>query len=307
MVPYPVSLAWATVSVIAGLALGFTLFGPTRLGKDADAVPWLMRLIQVVLIAAGIGGALVHAFPIQIGDSTQDWPHLDLTTIAWLGLMALAVWLPDISEIGWGEFSVKTKRLRRASTVFEKSLDNLANLVQNWSTASTLYICAMNRPQSELLEPKTKTYADYVRDRMGEAYEMLATRRDVTVRLGLWLFDPGKNQIVFAWGYRLKPKTTNYAPGDGMIGKAFVEDRHFNEADVRTVPAYLPSRDGDDPPYRAVLCEPVRWCGKPIGMITVDRSSIGHFDYVSQQVTQGLAAQCALAVRIYIESGGDEP
>ena len=84
-----------------------------------------------------------------------------------------------------------------------------------------------------------------------------------------------------------------------MIGKAFVENRRFNEADVRTVPSYEPSRDGSDPPYRAVLCEPVHWGDTPIGMITVDRSTVGYFDYLSQQVAQGLAAQCALAVKAF--------
>jgi GAF domain-containing protein len=84
-----------------------------------------------------------------------------------------------------------------------------------------------------------------------------------------------------------------------MLGKAFVENRHFNEADVRNVPSYISSRGDEDPPYRAVLCEPVRWDNEPIGVITVDRSAAGFFDYLSEQVTQGLAAQCALAVKVY--------
>jgi hypothetical protein len=34
-------------------------------------------------------------------------------------------------------------------------------------------------------------------------------------------------------------------------------------------------------------------------MITVDRSTIGKFDDVSEQNAQGLAAQCAIAVKAY--------
>ncbi len=272
-------------------------FDASRNAKDDP--PWLMRVAQVVIFGCGLVGAGLHAFPIRIGEAHQNWPNLDLTTIAWIALTIVAVWLPDVSEVGWGEFSVKTKRLRRASKVYETSLKDLAKLVQRWSKSAALYMETMSRDPAALLEPKEKTYADYVRDRMGEAYEMLATKRDETVRLGLWLYDPEIREIVFVTGFRLQPKTTSYKPGVGMIGKAFVENRHFNEADVRTVTSYKSSRAGDDPPYRAVLCEPVRWGDAAIGMITVDRSTIGKFDDVSEQIAQGLAAQCAIAVKAY--------
>ncbi len=258
-----------------------------------------MRIVQLLLGAIGLAAAFFRAFPLRIGEKHQNWPNLDITTIAWLGLVIVAVWLPDISEVAWGEFSVKTKRLRRASKVYETSLDNLANLVQNWSTSAAKYINTMSRDEGELLEPKAKTYADYIRDRMGEAYEMLATKQDETVRIGLWLYEPVSREIIFVSGFRLNPRRSSYKPGAGMIGKAFVENRHFNEADVRTVPSYESSREGGDPPYRGVLCEPVRWGNTPIGIITVDRSTIGYFDYLSEQVAQGLAAQCALAVKAY--------
>jgi GAF domain-containing protein len=111
--------------------------------------------------------------------------------------------------------------------------------------------------------------------------------------------DPLTDDIVFALGFRLTPKVQRYKPGEGMIGKSFTENRHFNEADVRNVPSYKPSREDNDPPYKAVLCEPVRWNDEPIGIITVDRSEAGFFDYVAEQVAQGLASQCALAVKIY--------
>lgn len=280
---------------------------PDVVEPEADAPPaWLMRFVQAALVLAGLLGAALHAFPLKIGDEHQNWPNFDVVTIAWLGLAAVGAWLPNVSEIGWGEFSLKTKRLRQASSIYETSLENFANLVQNWSTSAALYLNSMERDESELLELKAKIYADYVRDRMGEAYEMLATKPGVNLRLGLWLFDPIKEEIVFVYGFRLKPKVTSYKPGVGMIGKAFVENRHFNEADVRKVPSYESSRDTEEPPYRGVLCEPVRWGNEAIGIITVDRSTAGYFDYISEQVAQGLAAQCALAIRVYEREGESE-
>ena len=257
------------------------------------------RIIQLALGLAGLAGATLHAFPLQVHERHQNWPNVDLTALAWLGLIAFAIWLPDISEISWGTFSVKKEKFREASDLYKVSLDNLANLVQNWSTSAAMYVDAMSQSDDTLPEPKGKIYNDYIRDRMGEAYEMLATKSDETVRLGLWLYNPSQREILFITGFRMKPKRLAYKPGEGMIGKAFVENRHFNEANIANVPSYMSSRDSEDPPYSAVLCEPVRWHNQPLGMITVDRSTVGNFDYVSEQVTQGLASQCALAVKVF--------
>lgn len=272
--------------------------------RHSEDPPPLIRAIQILLALIGLVGAFLHAFPIGVHAPYEDWPNFDLTTIAWMGVVALAFWLPDISEITWGNFSVKRDKIREATELYGESLDNIANLVQNWSTSAAMFVEMMARPSSELKEPKAKIYSDYVRDRMGEAYEMLATNADETVRVGLWLYDPAKNQIVFAKGFRLNPMKDAYNLGEGMIGKAFTENRHFNEADVRNVPSYESSREGQDPPYRAVLCEPVKWGGTPIGMVTVDRTAVGHFDYLAEQVTQGLASQCALAVKVFENAEG---
>ncbi len=270
------------------------------MGASADGRwRWVLPTIQNALFVVGIAGAALHAFPVRVGQRHENWPVFDLTTLVWLAPAVFAILLPNISEVAWGSFSIKVRELRNASDEYEKSLENLANLVQNWSTSASMYLAKMRAPGEELLETKDSIYADYVRDRMGEAYEMLATKPGETLRLGLWLYDPVAGEIVFVSGFRLRPKVSAYRPGDGTIGKSFTENRHFNEADIRNVPSYKPSRDGDDPPYRAVLCEPVRWDDEAIGMITVDRSTTGFFDYVSEQVTQGLAAQCALAVKAY--------
>jgi putative methionine-R-sulfoxide reductase with GAF domain len=272
----------------------------------SERVNWvIMLLFQLGLIVIGILGIRYHAYPIYLGARHEDFPIFDLTTLAWLIPIAFAILLPSVSEITWGNFSLKLRELREASDEYEKSLDNLANLVQNWSTSAAMYVADMRQSQSNLWEPKDKIYADYVGSRMGEAYEMLATKPGEKLRLGLWLYDPVRDEIIFVSGFGLKPKVDAYKPGEGMIGKSFTENRHFNEADVRKVHSYKSSREGEEPPYRAVLCEPVRWDHKPIGMITVDRSTEGFFDYLSEQIAQGLASQCALAVKVY--EGSEAP
>jgi GAF domain-containing protein len=88
-----------------------------------------------------------------------------------------------------------------------------------------------------------------------------------------------------------------------MLGEAFMERRAFNEADVRNVPSYLDTRNGVDPPYRAVLCIPIFVGEEPIGMLTADKRNAVLFGTAADDIARGLAAQCALAIDQFRKAG----
>jgi hypothetical protein len=154
------------------------MVGKSILTKEAPASSagakstWVMPVIQVFLIVAGLAGLAFHAFPVRTNQYYDNWPLFDLTALAWLVPIVVAMLLPNISEVTWGPLSLKVRELKSASEVYEVLLDNLANLVQNWSTSAAMYIAKMGQREENLLEAKDAIYADYVRDRMGEAYEM---------------------------------------------------------------------------------------------------------------------------------------
>jgi len=155
-----------------------SMVGKSILTKEAPASSagakstWVMPVIQVFLIVAGLAGLAFQAFPVRTNQYYDNWPLFDLTALAWLVPIVVAMLLPNISEVTWGPLSLKVRELKSASEVYEVSLDNLANLVQNWSTSAAMYIAKMGQREENLLEAKDAIYADYVRDRMGEAYEM---------------------------------------------------------------------------------------------------------------------------------------
>jgi hypothetical protein len=154
------------------------MVGKSILTKEAPASSagakstWVMPVIQVFLIVAGLAGLAFQAFPVRTNQYYDNWPLFDLTALAWLVPIVVAMLLPNISEVTWGPLSLKVRELKSASEVYEVSLDNLANLVQNWSTSAAMYVAKMGQREEDLLEAKDAIYADYVRDRMGEAYEM---------------------------------------------------------------------------------------------------------------------------------------
>jgi GAF domain-containing protein len=136
---------------------------------------------------------------------------------------------------------------------------------------------------------------DYLQDRMGEAKEFLSAEPSDDVRIMLWIADLSGG-LDFYFSNERPPKKEHYEPGEGMLGRAFRERRRYNVSDVRSVPSYEDTREGDPPPYRAVLCMPVFIGDESIGMLTADKKSATLFSAASEDIAKGLASQCALAI-----------
>ncbi|HEY2476864.1 MAG TPA: GAF domain-containing protein [Candidatus Cybelea sp.] len=250
---------------------------------------------QVFLVIVGLLGAALHAFPIKVdANLDQDWPILDVPEIAWLALIPLAALLPGISKLTVSGFSVELKEeVRESQEEFEEALGDYANLAQNWSTSAVLYIKMLSEATND--QQRADLLVDYLQDRMGEAKEFLSAEPSDDVRIMLWIEDLSGG-LDFYFSNERPPKKEHYESGEGMLGRAFRERRRYNVSDVRSVPSYEDTRDGEPPPYRAVLCMPVFIGDEPIGMLTADKKSATLFSAASEDVAKGLASQCALAI-----------
>jgi GAF domain-containing protein len=273
--------------------------------EDEGKVPSYMVWAQIGLVAIGLAGVIFHAFPIREGRFvSHDWPILDPVDVLWVAVVIVAILLPNISEVSFGEASLKLRRLRTATREargdFEDTIDDFANLVQNWSTSVMLYIsllaAATDDARRELL------LHNYMRDRMGEASEFLSDEPNDKVRIMLWIFDPDTQKLEYFFGNDDPPLQKEYAPGEGMIGQAFLEKRRYNEADVRNCPGYKKTRQGD-PPYRAVMCTPVYVGDDAIGMLTADKKEAEIFSDDADEILRGLASQCAIAIDQFRKAG----
>ncbi len=250
----------------------------------------------------GLLGAIFHAFPIHSTLKHENWPVLDAVDIGWLALIGAAVLLPGISKLTLGGVSVELREeARESAEELQSAIEEYANLVQNWSASSVLYIDMLAQAGSD--DERAMLLAHYLRDRMGEAKNYLSENPDDGVRIGLWMYDPSTKMLEFFFSNEGVPTKQSYAVGEGMIGEAFMERRPFNEADVRNVPSYLDTRNGTDPPYRAVLCTPIFFGDEQIGMLTVDKRSAVLFSTAADDIARGLAAQCALAIDQFRKSG----
>lgn len=216
-------------------------------------------------------------------------------------MVAVAVLLPGISKLTLGSVSLEMREeARESKEELQEAIEDYANLVQNWSTSAVLYIDMLSRATDD--DERAMLLSHYLRDRMGEARNYLSEDPADDVHIALWMYDPSTRNLEFFFSNERPPTKQTYALGEGMLGEAFWERRRFNEADVRNVPSYLDTREGG-PPYRAVLCAPVFVGDEAIGMLTADKKSAGVFSTAADDISKGLASQCALAIDQFRKAG----
>lgn len=272
---------------------------------EEEKTPLYVHVAQVVLAALGLAGAGLHAFPLHIDPSIHtQWPITDASDIGWLALVIVAVLLPRISKLSIGSASVELQQVKRAATETKRQLptviDEYANLTQNWSTSTVIYVDALAGSSDDA--DRARLLRDYIRDRMGEAKLYLSDDPEDNVRIMLWLYDPNTRLLEFYYTNEEPPTKHSYRVGEGMLGKAFEDRRSYNEADVRSVPSYHATRHAD-PPYRAVLCSPIYIGDEPIGLLTADKKTAGVFSPAAEDIAKGLAAQCAFAIDQFRKAG----
>jgi len=272
-------------------------------GRGLSDLPgWVARVVQVIIVVIGLGGAILHGFFDEHYASHLD---VDLTSVAWIGVALIGILLPSIASVEFGDVKIQLRKLRKGAADIDAALVDAANLAQNWATSAAIFLNMMQTPASELLESRDAIFGKYLRDRMGEAIGFLGDKPGDTIRIAVWFYDADTRELrygnISVGG--APPTKREYKAGEGMIGQAFVENfferRTFNEADARVVPSYKNTREGSEPPYKAVLCMPIRWSNSPIGMITVDKGTPLYFSQVAEDVARGLASQCALALTQY--------
>jgi GAF domain-containing protein len=258
------------------------------------------RVLQIGLAMVGLIGAVARAFaPVRAKDAA--WPVLDATTLAWLGLIVVAYLLPRISEITLGDTSLKLReKADEATSGLEKTIDALADLLQNWANSALIYIHLLADADSDRA---SLLLMNYLRDRMGEARKWLSDDPSANVRISLWLFNKETDRLEFFFSNEIDDVATleaTFHPGEGLMGQAFLERRRWNEPDARQIPGFKSIRRSGTEGYDAVMCVPVvnDPADSPLGMLNVDKRG-DEFSETAESIAVALAAQCAFAFDQY--------
>jgi len=258
------------------------------------------RLFQIGLAMVGLIGAVARTFaPVRAKDAA--WPVLDATTLAWLGLIVVAYLLPRISEITLGDTSLKLReKADEATSGLEKTIDALADLLQNWANSTLIYMHLLADADSDRA---SLLLMNYLRDRMGEARKWLSDDPSANVRISLWLFNKETDRLEFVFSNEIDDVATleaTFRPGEGLMGQAFLERRRWNEPDARQIPGFKSVRPSGTECYDAIMCVPVvnNPTDSPLGMLNVDKCGDA-FSETAESIAVALGAQCAFAFDQY--------
>jgi len=301
-------LTWTPLilALLLGLA-GIWAIVAIPANGDAAAPPGSnTRRLQWTLGLFGIVRAAGHAFA-RPGDASKDqYPLFDLTTLTWFVLVVVAYFLPKIRAITVGSASLSIRdEIEAAKGDIGGAVDSLADLVQSWLGAATIYLVVVRRAADQ--RRKTEILLTFLQDRMGEARAWLGDTPSANVRIALWTYDPAKDLLEFFWSNEIDDRLTieaTFRPGDGLLGRAFMERRLWNYADASRVQGFRPIGDRP-PPYKAIMIVPVYMyeTNVVLGMLTIDKPEAVIFTPRAENIGAALASLCALALDAVVERG----
>lgn len=136
--------------------------------------------------------------------------------------------------------------------------------------------------------------ADFVRSRLADLTQEFRKPGE-TMRASIWL-QRADLRLHFVLGSDIENTGRTFAPGDGIIGRAFAQDEVWNVPNGPGRPEYV--RDSGDAaePFRGLLCVPLTKGAAPIGVLCVDRTSEEIFAPPAEEIARALGSIIVLAL-----------
>lgn len=244
--------------------------------------------MQLVLVVTGFLGAAAHAFWTERKDGSSYAPNFDAVSIGWLAIALVGFLLPKLQEFGFAGASFKLRdTVNSIGDLVEESTD----LLQNWTGAINLLAAwLVNEPRES-----PARILGFIRDRAGEAAAWLQAP-DEKLRLSVWAVDPSGLQILYPQSIDNQPvQATSWKPGEGLLGRSYLEQRIWNEKNAKSLPAYvaIPNEYQD---YNGILLVPITYEDRRLGMLCITREKEANFSGEQENVACALARILAFAM-----------
>jgi hypothetical protein len=287
-----VGLALAGVTVLIALAVASIWASP--FSRDASTA---MNLTRATLALVGFVGAGLRAFPVS-RKADEDFPVVDLTTLAFLVLILVAFLLPRISKIKVGDTEIE---LIEAAEELKQSAVDYSGLLQNWMFLAGYAIEELRDQTDE--DDASDIFFKFVRDCLGDLKRSISTTEQSPMRLTLWIYDPRADVLRFGFSNEIDDAATmsrTFGPREGFVGEAFAEQRSWNESKATELPTFVWIRP--DVPYQAIAAAPVSLFQRGLGMLTVDKADENAFGPAAANLIEGCARMLAIVLDEYLET-----
>lgn len=246
-------------------------------------------------------------------------PHTPVADTSTIAFVALLLWafVPELMQganIGGlplpirqalQSAQVRIDEATMSMTQYTEIIADLSNLTVAWTESNLILDVHLTQSRDDT---EAKMYLfNFLRDRMGEAREWVGDTPGSDVRLALWVYNTDTRRLGFFFSNEIVDEDTRkatFAPGEGILGQAFLERRTWDERDVSKIPAFRKTRGKTE--EFATLCEPIgpAVVAQPLGMLTIDKPEKTYFSPTAHDVARALAAISYMAITLYGQRRG---
>jgi GAF domain-containing protein len=194
-----------------------------------------------------------------------------------------------------GGVSAQSDEVKEAVAIAEDASDltrRRLGVVRDWMEKLERMISLVAQP--EVQDPDAAVQiADFVRSRLADLTQELKTPGE-TIRASAWLFTKPDQKLRFALGSDIKNPHKEFSPGEGIIGRAFLQQDTWNVDDGPARTEY--AQADPEEPFRGLLCIPLRKGATSLGVLCVDRTKAEKFSASAVDMASLLASIIVLAL-----------
>ena len=302
LTPDPAAIPNIALAFIIGLGVVIVIVAYLRIrviSRTAPTDPNQSPLVQIAsVIIAGVAaiGAVTRALAVPASTVTPWVPNLDGITLTWLGVAAVGLLVPLLSEVTVGSLTIKIKQ------VAEQIIDETNAVVRAWTLALGQYLEDAQAVRSAEKSRWPDRLEQFVLWRLSEASEWMGTTSDNisgNIKLAVLLAEEGKNELYFTYTFGFADHVPKTPIGflNGVAGVAFTENLVRSEIEPSRFPARMfiilgtGTRVG-----KSLLAVPINFGDRQLGILSVDRARLEYYDDKAIDVMRTLAQVLGIAI-----------
>lgn len=272
------------LALLVVVIVGFWMTRPTlelrrRLANPGEAI---VLIVQVVVVAIGLVGGIMHALWEPANGKGDVMPSFDLVALAYFAFALAGALLPRIQKLGIAGASLEIA-VEKAVAV----TSDTAGLLDNWIEALNIFLIQIENDRNP-----NQALMDFLADRADEAVKAIGSVGEF-IRISYWTYDSSDATLGFFQGTYITDKVVQafeFPYGKGCLGRAFKEGRLWNEEDPHALSSWIDIPGAHDRTYRAIMLVPFEWGHEKLGMIAIDREAKQKFGDSAERIAQGLAS-----------------
>ncbi len=252
----------------------------------------LVEIASVIISMVAAEGAIARALAVPASATTPWMPNLDGITLTWLGVGAIGLLVPLLSEVTVGSLTIKIKQTA------ESIIDETNEVVSAWTSALSQYLEDAQSISTAGRSEWQERLEQFVLWRLSEASEWAGTPAD-DIRLAVLLAEEGTKKLYFTYTFGFADHVPKTPIGflNSVAGAAFTENLIRSEIEPSRLPSRMFEILGTGTRVgKSLLAVPINFGDRQLGVFSIARARSEYFDDKAIAVMKTLAQVLGMAI-----------